>query len=92
MMMANGWDWAGGTLWGGMWIMMFGFFFWILLLAGLAYFIYYLVVKASENKQVGQQRFSTSDTDTALEILRKRYAKGEISDEEYERMKDKLST
>ena len=28
--------------------------------------------------------------ETPLEILRKRYAKGEISEEEYERMRDKL--
>jgi len=33
---------------------------------------------------------STSTAETPLEILKKRYAKGEISEEEYEKMKKNL--
>ena len=62
----------------GMWIL--GLIFWILILVGLILLIKYLWEGA------GAKRVEES----ALEVLRKRYAKGEISKEEFEEKKKDL--
>lgn len=61
-----------------------GLLMWILL-AILVVIVVYLAFR--------QQGTGRSDTpsETPLEILKRRYAKGEISEEEYERMRDKLT-
>jgi putative membrane protein len=68
--------------WGNMWA---GPWFWLILLAIIA-----IVVIALLNRSK-----STSDRtrlqETALDILKKRYARGEISKEEYEQMKDEIN-
>lgn len=61
--------------------MMGGFaLLWILILAAIAFGVYSLV------KKTGGAGFASfgSPTDSAEEILRKRYARGEIDREEYE--------
>ena len=69
--------WMGGA-WGiGMMFMMF--FFWILIIAGLVIGIRWLVSETKERRG-----------DTALEILRQRYARGEINKEEFEARKRDL--
>lgn len=60
-------------------MLIFGFIFWILMLAGLVLFIKYLW-EGGRGKR-GEE--------TALEVLKKRYARGEISKDEFdEKRKD----
>lgn len=61
-----------------------GLLMWILL-AVLIVVVVYLTFR-----QHGTGR-SDTPRETPLEILKRRYAKGEISEEEYERMRDKLT-
>ena len=64
--------------------------FWVIILAAVIYFI---VQKSSENKNYSQhdnqsnyneQRLNSSHKDSAEETARQRYAKGEISKEEFD--------
>ena len=73
--MMTGTGWMGG----GMGWMLFGLILWIFLLAGIVLFIVWLVQRVTG----GERRAE----DSALEILKKRYAKGEISKAEYEEKK-----
>jgi putative membrane protein len=72
------WEWGGGMhpmMWGawGM-AMMFGMFlFWVLVIVGVVLAIRWLVTQGREPR-----------VDRALEILRERYARGDISREEFE--------
>lgn len=59
----------------------FVFLFWILVALGVIYLIKYLV---------GTGKDSERKADRAVEILKERYAKGEISKEEYEQKKKEL--
>lgn len=66
-----------------------GLFHWrgimgLLFLAAVA-LIVYLVVRGESKKKQGD------DAETPLEIVKKRYARGEISRDEFERMKKDLS-
>ena len=78
-----GWDmhpmwWMGGA-WGiGMMFMML--LFWGLVIAGLVLGIRWLLSQGKESR-----------TDSALEILRQRYARGEIDKNEFETRKRDLS-
>lgn len=51
--------------------------FWILIIAGIFFLI--------QNMVKGNSGSSSNDNDSPLEILKKRYARGEIDEEEYER-------
>lgn len=73
------------SFWGGGGFMMF---FWIIILAAVIYFI---VQKSNENKNYSQrnnnyneQQLSRNHRDSAEETARQRYAKGEISKEEFD--------
>ncbi len=68
-------DYGYGMMGGGWWILMF--IFWILVLIGIVLLIKYLWEHGGT--KAGQE--------SALEILKKRYAKGEISKEEFEEKK-----
>ncbi|MDO9229215.1 MAG: SHOCT domain-containing protein [Syntrophales bacterium] len=61
-----------------------GMFMWIIFLIVIGLLIYY-VVEAQKTK--GQ---TPTQNENPLDILRRRYAKGEIAREEYERMKKDL--
>jgi putative membrane protein len=61
-----------------------GIFFWILLIVGVVLLVIWLVRKAP---QWQQGRVDES----AMDILKKRYAKGEINREEFEEMKKNIS-
>jgi putative membrane protein len=70
-------------MWGDHW--MFGGFmwiFWILIIIGLFFLIKWLVEQSRSNQ--------TRQGESSLEILRKRYAKGEINKEEFEQKKKDL--
>ncbi|MBI2873470.1 MAG: SHOCT domain-containing protein [Firmicutes bacterium] len=54
------------------------FLFWGMIIAGLV-----LVVRGYSDRRSGTEK-------TALGILRERYAKGEISPEDFQRMRDEL--
>lgn len=70
-----------GMMVGGMGIwMLFGVIFWIFLIAGVVLLVIWAVQRT--------ERGETSRTgETALEILKKRYARGEISKEEFDEKK-----
>ncbi len=66
----------GGMMW-------YGWFFWIIILGAIVYLIVRLTSQSSRSS--GNQQ-----GETALDILKKRYARGEISKEEFESMKKDL--
>lgn len=76
-------EWGPGMhpMWWGMWGfgMLVMFIFWILVIVGLILGIRWLV---------GQNRVARADS--AMEILRQRYARGEINKEEFEAKKKDL--
>lgn len=59
--------------------------FWILILVGLIFLIRWLIQSTGRDKTTG------SGGNRALEILKERYAKGEIDKEEFESKKKDLS-
>lgn len=80
----GGYDWGMHPMWGfgGMWgigMMLFMLLFWGLVIAAIVLGIRWLI---SQGKQ--------SPSDSALEILRQRYARGEINKEEFEARKRDL--
>lgn len=72
----DGWDHMGG--WGGGWMWLWG-------LAMMALFVVLIVwlVRASSGGPSGPHSPARSSTDRAREILAERYARGELSTEEY---------
>ena len=68
----------GGMGFGGF----FGLLIWLLLIIGLAWAVIWIL---------GTSR-STGKGLSALEILKQRYASGEISEEQYQRMKKELES
>ena len=55
--------------------------FWIVILAAIVYFIRYLVNQDKPRR----------DSSSPMEILKKRYASGEISQKEYEHLRHELN-
>ena len=78
-MMGGGWGGMGGL--GGFGMLGGGMFLWPLLLIGLILLLVY-----GTNRE-GQ----SSGPDTALDELRERYARGELSDEEFENRRFSLT-
>ena len=56
--------------------------FWIAVIIGIVYFIKFIMATG--------KRHEIKSEETALDILKKRYAKGEISREEFERIKQDI--
>ena len=83
MMGSNCWWWGSGHLFGYPGGMIIGLIFWALVISGVFYLIYSLVKRSS--KDVREER-------TPLEILKRRYSKGEIDAEEFARMKNDLES
>ncbi len=77
------WRWQMHPLWWGVWgigMMLMMFLFWVLVVVGLIAAIRWLISKGK-----------TPSRDSALEILRERYARGEINKEEFETRRKDLS-
>ncbi len=70
-------DCGWGMGFGWIWMILF----WGLVIAGIVYIVKALSRRAGRSWQ----------EETPLDILKKRYAKGEITKEEFERMKDDLA-
>lgn len=70
--------WGSGY---GMGVMVF---FWLLVLGLIGVLIWFLIRKGSESS-------IKSDNETSFEILKKRFARGEIDEEEYRRKKKEIS-
>ncbi len=75
--------WGGGW-WGGGWMMAITWIFWLLLIgAG----VWLLVILIRRNRQLATPTSALPPGESALDILRKRYARGEITKEEYDDMR-----
>lgn len=64
----NGWGYGGGFIWS---------IIWMIIQIALVIGAIYLIVSLFRNNRIGEKR------NDAIEILRERYAKGEISEDEY---------
>ncbi|MFC4989313.1 SHOCT domain-containing protein [Saliphagus infecundisoli] len=89
----NGMD---GGMWGGMGMMMWLLMmvFWILVLLALAGGVYWLYSQLFGSSSDGSAGESAADAtgESALEILDKRYAHGEIDEEEYVNRKKQITS
>lgn len=79
--MMDGWGWGMGWFGG-----IFMIAFWILIIIGLVFLIKWLVQSTR-----GESGFSRSNSSRALDILKERYARGEINKQEFEEKKRDLS-
>jgi len=74
-----------GMGWGGMW---FGSIFWLLIIG----VIIWVVITSINNSNRRDISNNFPQQESALDILKKRYAKGEITKEEFDQMKRDLIT
>ena len=76
--------WFTGAGWG--WWMMFGWL-WMIVLWGLIIWAVYMLVSRLNSSTPGR----TDSGPTALEILERRYASGELTHEQFGEMRQRLS-
>lgn len=84
----RGWPMGSGMMggWGMGWFGgIFMIIFWLIILAAVVYFIKWLI------QSTGRSQAGAVGGNRALEILKERYARGEIDSVEFEKMKSDLS-
>jgi putative membrane protein len=74
---------------GGWLIGLFALLIFLLLLGGVIALIIWLI-RSGQRGEFSHPRTRSENQEDALEILRRRYARGEISREEFETMRDDL--
>ena len=74
--MMHGGNYGWGMGYGGFFMILF----WVLVILGVVY-----IVQAAVRSRTGPEQ-----KESPLDVLKKRYARGEITKEEYEKMKDDL--
>jgi len=72
--------------WIGIFSLILNVLFWILL-----FWAFFALIKALSHHQKGDYKTEDKEDDSNLEIIKSRYAKGEITKKEYEEMKKELS-
>ena len=88
---ANSDAWGHMDGWGNMMTFWWkGVFMWILFLAVIAVVVY-LVLQGARGKSYHSSSGETSE-ETSIDILKRRYARGEINKEEFEQMKKDLKS
>jgi putative membrane protein len=83
----EGWHMGPGMMggWGMGWFgTIFMFIFWVLIIIGLVFLIKWLIQSTKKEPE------SAQSSSRALDILKERYAKGEINKEEFEEKKRDL--
>lgn len=82
--------WGMHMMWGswGIGMMLMMLLLWIVIIAGIVLLIRWLVTAGHS----GRATDVTHHTDTALDILNKRYARGEITKQEFEEIRQALQT
>ncbi len=75
--MFHNWMWGGGGMW-------FGWIFWLVIIGVI---VWLLINQSNRNRNQNQVN---PHLESPLDILKKRYAKGEISKEQFEEMKKDL--
>jgi putative membrane protein len=78
--MMHGWGYGFSGGWFGWLGPILMLLFWAAVIVGIVFLVRWLIARSS----------SSGKEETALDILRKRYARGEISGEEYRNMKEDL--
>jgi putative membrane protein len=77
--------WGAGHVWGGG-LFGWGWLFWIVILVAAVWIIVRVVSNRSYRGESG------GGQESAMDILKKRYAKGEITKEQYDQMKKDLGS
>ena len=79
------WGWVGLAL-----MIIFMIAFWILVIAGIVMLVRW-IVRQGRNSGADRGFDAGRGSGSALDILKRRYAKGEISADEYRRMKQEIT-
>lgn len=82
------WNWGGSGGWGMGFGLLFMILFWGLVILGIVVLVRWLVQQSQPRRERDEP--ASPPEKTPLEIVRERYARGEIDREEYERMKRDL--
>jgi putative membrane protein len=80
---------GGAGLFGALFGLMFTLIFWVLVIAGIFYLVKYLASRDKED-EIENLKDKKDTSRKAMEILKERYAKGEIDKKEFDQKKKDL--
>jgi len=78
-----------GSMMGGMWF--FSILFWVLIIVGVVFLTQWFLQR-KQNADGSEITSFSENRESALDILQKRYAKGEIDQETFEQMKKHIDS